>query len=42
LSTGTPKKNPPPPIPLAHAANMKEIYESLKLLLEKVNYDEFK
>ena len=31
-----------PSIPLAHAANMKEIYESMKLLLGKINYDEFK
>ena len=28
--------------PLAHAANMKEIYESMKLLLGKIKYDEFK
>jgi len=27
---------------LAHAANMKESYESMKLLLGKINYDEFK
>jgi len=33
---------PPPPIPLAHAANMKEIYEGMKLLLGKFKYDEFK
>jgi len=26
----------------AHAANMKESYESMKLLLGKINYDEFK
>ena len=31
-----------PSVPLAHAANMKEIYESMKLLLEKIKYDEFK
>jgi len=30
------------PVPLAHAANVKEIYESMKLLLGKVKYDEFK
>ena len=29
-------------IPLAHAANMKESYESIKLLLGKSKYDEFK
>jgi hypothetical protein len=29
-------------IPLAHAANMKESYESMKLLLGKIKYDEFK
>jgi len=28
--------------PLAHAANMKESYESMKLLLGKIKYDEFK
>jgi hypothetical protein len=28
-------------IPLAHAASMKETYENMKLLLEKVKYDEF-
>ena len=31
-----------PSIPLAHAANMKENYESMKLLLGKIKYDEFK
>ena len=31
-----------PSFPLAHAAKMKESYESMKLLLEKVKYDEFK
>jgi len=31
-----------PSIPLAHAANMKESYESMKLLLGKIKYDEFK
>ena len=30
------------PVPLAHAANMKESYESMKLMLGKVKYDEFK
>jgi hypothetical protein len=29
-------------VPLALAANMKEIYESMKLLFGKVKYDEFK
>ena len=29
-------------VPLVHAANMKESYESMKLLLGKINYDEFK
>jgi len=27
---------------LAHAANMKEIYESMKLLQRKIKYEEFK
>ena len=27
---------------LAYATNMKESYESMKLLLGKINYDEFK
>jgi len=31
-----------PSVPLAHAANMKERYESMKLLLGKIKYDEFK
>ena len=31
-----------PSFPLAHAANMKESYESMKLLLGKNKYDEFK
>jgi len=31
-----------PSVPLAHAVDMKEIYESMKLLLGKVKYDEFK
>ena len=30
-----------PSIPLAHAANMKESYESIKLLLRKIKYDKF-
>ena len=29
-------------IPLAHAANMKESYERMKLLLGRIQYDEFK
>ena len=29
-------------VPLAHAASIKEIYESMKLLLGKVKYDKFK
>jgi hypothetical protein len=29
-------------IPSAHAANMKETYESVELLLGKIKYDEFK
>ena len=29
-------------VPLAHAVNMKESYESIKLLLGKIKYDEFK
>jgi hypothetical protein len=31
-----------PSIPLAHAANMKESYERMKLLLGKTKYDEVK
>jgi len=31
-----------PSVPLAHAANVKEIYETMKLLLGKIKYDEFK
>ena len=31
-----------PSIPLAHAANMKESCESMKLLLGKIKYDKFK
>ena len=31
-----------PSVPLVHAANMKESYESMKLLLEKIKYEEFK
>ena len=31
-----------PSVSLAHAANMKESYDSMKLLLGKIKYDEFK
>jgi len=31
-----------PSVPLAHAANMKESYESMKLLFGEITYDEFK
>jgi len=31
-----------PSVPLVHAANMKESYESMELLLGKIKYDEFK
>jgi len=31
-----------PSVPLDHAANTKESYESMKLLLGKIKYDEFK
>jgi len=31
-----------PSVPLAHAASMKENYESMKLVLGKIKYDEFK
>ena len=31
-----------PSVPLAHADNMKEIYESMNLLLGKIMWDEFK
>ena len=30
-----------PSVPLGQAANMKESYESMKLLLGKIKYDEF-
>jgi len=30
-----------PSVPLVHAANMKESYKSIKLLLGKIKYDEF-
>jgi hypothetical protein len=36
------KGNRFPSVPLAHAANMMESYESMKLLLVKIKYDEFK
>ena len=35
-------RNKFPSIPLAHATNMKESYESMKLLLGKFKYGEFK
>jgi hypothetical protein len=31
-----------PSVPLAHTANMTESYESMKLLLGRIQYDEFK
>jgi hypothetical protein len=31
-----------PFVPLAHATNMKKYYESMKLLLGKIKYNEFK
>jgi len=31
-----------PSVPLAHATNMVESYKIMKLLLEKIKYDEFK
>ena len=31
-----------PSVPLAHAANVKESYENMKLHLGKIKYDEFK
>jgi hypothetical protein len=31
-----------PSLPVAHATNMKESYKSIKLLLRKIKYDEFK
>jgi len=30
-----------PSVPLAHVANMKESYKTMKLLLGKIKYDEF-
>ena len=35
-------RNKFPSVPLAHAASMKETYESMKLLLGKIKYEEFK
>jgi len=35
-------RNKFPSVPLAHAANMNESYESMELLLGKIKYDEFK
>ena len=35
-------RNTFPSVPLVHAANMKESYESMKLLLGKIKYDECK
>jgi hypothetical protein len=31
-----------PSVPLAHAVNMKESYENMKLLLEKIHYEKYK
>jgi hypothetical protein len=31
-----------PSVPLAHAVNVKESYESMKLLLEKIQYEKYK
>jgi hypothetical protein len=36
------KGNRFPPVPLARAANMKVSYETMKLLLGKIKYEEFK
>ena len=36
------KGNRFPSVPLAHAANIKESYESMKLLSGKIKYGEFK
>ena len=30
-----------PSVPLAYATNMKETYENLKILLEKIQYDKY-
>ena len=38
----TPQRKNFPSVPLARAANMKESYGSMKLLLGKIKYDEFK
>ena len=35
-------RNKFPSVPLAHAANMRKSYETMKLLLGKIKYDEFK
>jgi hypothetical protein len=32
-------RNKFPSVPLAHVANMKESYENMKLLLEKIQYE---
>ena len=31
-----------PSVPLAYATNMKEMYENLKILLEKIQYDTYR
>jgi hypothetical protein len=30
-----------PSVPLAHAANTKESYENMKILLEKIHYEKY-
>ena len=35
-------RNKVPSVPLVHAANTKESYESMKLMFGKIKYDEFK
>jgi len=37
----TPQRNKFPSNLLAHAANIKESYESMNILLGKIKYDEF-
>ena len=34
-------RNKFPSVPLAHAANMKESYENMKLFLEKIHYEQY-
>jgi hypothetical protein len=35
------KRNKFPSVPLAHVANMKQSYENMKLLFEKIQYEKY-